>query len=205
MKLGVLSSEIARPISFLMTDTPIRSPKSQATRGVAEPLGTLRQGTMGVEWMLERLMGRDAMHDGLRDVFDRYDADPRRCVSHTRRRTRRTPHPQRRARCLRPDSPSVTGSTKPGLPTFKISDSSATTTATGWLVAATIANTGEIAARVDVAVVGESDESIRQVDLAPGKSQPLKAAGLVEPVQIVIDPNIHVLQRGRTNGVPVHR
>jgi len=166
--------------------------KIQETRGITDEAAVREKGAW-VMWMLQDLLGREAMLTGLRSFIARFEGSP--------------DHPavQDLIEELRPLA--VSNADYQAfvdqwffdvvLPEFQVRGARVTRTPTAWTVTATVVNLGASTVTVDVALVGTRGEARSTVRLSPGEEAVVSWTTLFAPSTIRVDPDVSVLQLNR--------
>lgn len=183
------------------TERPLS--KILEARGVTDETTVQEKGAW-VMWMLDGLLGREVMLEGLRSFIARFEGNP--------------DHPalQDLIEELRPRAVSQAGYQAfvdqwfqdVVLPEFQIRDARVERGAAGWTVTATIANVGDGAVRVDVAAIAGEARVVTSVSLSSGGNAVAAWTTPFEPEVLRIDPDVKVLQLHRDRALallPRHR
>jgi hypothetical protein len=157
-------------------------------------------------WMLERQLGWPAMRTGLREFFAAWSAaadGPFATVDDlltTLGTYAEDPGSYQRMVARWFDTV--------GVPELRVQDAAVRRHGPGrWRATATVGNVGTGAALVEVAVLGDTPDAVGEilarqvVDLEPDSSRALAWEVARRPRRIVVDPGVHVLQRGREHAV----
>jgi len=146
-----------------------------------------------VQWMLHDVIGRERALAGLRDFVDAYSSGTSlpglpQMLAHLRERA---PDPNAFDRFVDQWFFDTI------LPEFGVGDLVVEEEATGWAVSFVLANRGTGDVEVDVGVRTEAGMSSRRVRISPTRDVPVRIVVPQRPSEVVVDPDVQVLQNHR--------